>query len=121
MYTVRIILDTIDAIQQEEFKKLLEFIVPFITDIVVYDSRHIYSEFVLKNKKIYYNRKPEIADKDIDCIIYSTPLLLGVDGAVFIQLLPKVLKKMKKIQVYEYMHNRIKINRKIKKDDLIST
>jgi hypothetical protein len=66
------------------------------------------------NERVLYN--PNIKNiKEMDVTLFATPMLLGVDNCMFIQMISRILDSINSAGTYEYEHIRIKIN-KLKRD-----
>jgi len=126
-YKIQLVIDTVDAIEPGNFNELLRVIEPWLSQIIIFDKKRVYSAAVLNyisteqkltiydmNERVLYN--PNIKNiKEMDVTLFATPMLLGVDNCMFIQMISRILDSINSAGTYEYEHIRIKIN-KLKRD-----
>lgn len=125
-YNIRIIITTSDGYPKKDFIKLLEFIEPKVSQLVIIDPQRLYSEEVLAYKieeqkitkydmeeKVIYNPEKEMEMKDVE--IFGTPNTLLSDNGRFLYYLTFFLDKIEEEGSYEYEENKI-IIRKLKRD-----
>jgi len=126
-YQIRVVLDLIDAAPVESVIELLRIVEPRVSQIVLFDEKHMYRSEIfeyLENeqtltdyemfKRVLYNpNETELAEMDIE--IFSTPLILGKNSCMFVQIFSPLFDRLSEVGLFEYENNKIRIN-KIKRD-----